>query len=75
MSRLEIRRITAHERVLIRAAVRRAMALWPNAHLGDQTRREDMREAFRMLRAHSEGGRVELGASAVERDTDRYEDM
>ena len=37
----------------IRNAVELAMEFWPNAHLGTNSRRQDMRSAFRMLRSWS----------------------
>lgn len=40
----------------IREAVKLAMAYWPNAHLGDYSRREDMRSAFVIIRSHAERG-------------------
>lgn len=53
-----------------------AMDLWPNAHLGDNTRREDMNSAFKMIRSYVAAGHsISAAAGAVENDAYRHEDM
>lgn len=64
----------------IRSDIRRAVAMavryWPNAHLGDFTPREDIRSAFKMLRAHARrSGNIQSGIAAVEDDALRHVDM
>jgi hypothetical protein len=51
-AKIIIRKILAIEREKVRDAVRLAMEFWPNAHLGDSSRREDMNSAFRMIRMY-----------------------
>lgn len=46
-----IRNLDSIERRLIRQAVHCATRYWPNAHLGTQTTREDIRSAFSRIRA------------------------
>lgn len=60
----------------IRDAVRYAMDMWPNSHLGDRTRRQDMHSAFRVLRAHR-AVKNDLWAAVgcLNGDVDRYVDM
>lgn len=48
--RLAIKNLSAEERQSVRESVHMAMQYWPNSHLGDLAPREDMREAFRMIR-------------------------
>lgn len=67
--------LTADDREAIRTAVHEAMDLWPNAHLGDQTRRQDMRAAFMFLRMNAEGGSIQRACNRLMMDTIRYEDM
>lgn len=60
----------------IRDAVSRAMDYWPNSHLGDRTRRQDMHSAFRVLRAHKVvRGDLWNAVGCLNRDVDRYVDM
>lgn len=63
-----------------RDAVRRAVSLavryWPNAHLGEYAPREDIRSAFRMIRAHAaSANNIHDGIAAVENDAYRHADM
>lgn len=63
-------------RLAIRDAVGRAIEHWPNSHLGDRTRRQDLRSAFLMIRSHAKpSGSVWDGVYALARDVDRYVDM
>lgn len=48
--------MTVTEKQDIREAVGLAMHYWPNSHLGDCSRREDMRSAFRIIRSRAERG-------------------
>lgn len=60
----------------IRHAVGLAMEYWPNAHLGDRTRRQDMRSAFRMIRDHLRAGySIQAACGAVSLDAHRHADM
>ena len=59
----------------IRAAVKLAVRYWPNAHLGDQSPREDIRCAFSTIRLHAKWGTVSEGVIAVEADAYRHADM
>lgn len=62
-------------RASIKDAVKLAMEFWPNAHLGDNTRREDMQSAFKMIRSHTKSGNIYCGIAAVEDSAYRHEDM
>lgn len=60
----------------IRDAASRALEYWPNSHLGDRTRRQDLRSAFLMIRSHAEfTGNIWEGVYALDRDADRYMNM
>lgn len=60
----------------VREVVSLAMEYWPNAHLGDQTRDEDLQSAFAFLRARlSAGYDIYAAASALEIDAYRHQDM
>lgn len=60
----------------IRDAAGRALEYWPNSHLGDRTRRQDLRSAFLMIRSHAEAtGNIWEGVYALDRDADRYVNM
>lgn len=68
--------ITAYEKNEIRTAVYMAMDLWPNAHLGDCSRQEDLKSAFRFIRRFLDRGfSISAAASELQFDTIRYEDM
>lgn len=60
----------------IRYAVYDAMQYWPNAHLGDYSRRQDMRSAFKMIRSYAEH-RNDLwqGIYALDRNAKAHMDM
>ena len=56
-----------------RRAVTLAVRYWPNSHLGDYTPREDIRSAFRFIRARIDRGfSVESAASELESDAIRH---
>lgn len=55
-----IRNLQQSDRRMIREAAALAMDYWPNAHLGDYSRREDLRSAFTIIRR-----RVEIGGESV----------
>lgn len=75
-ARMGIIGITADEKDAIRRAVRLGMDLWPNSHLGDNTRREDMRGAFYLIRSYfGRGQSMMQAAGAIELDAYRHEDM
>lgn len=60
----------------IRDAASRALEYWPNSHLGDRTRLQDLRSAFLMIRLHAEyTGNIWEGVYALDRDADRHMDM
>jgi hypothetical protein len=68
--------MTDYEREQVREAVAAAMEFWPNAHLGDYTRREDLHSAFGMMRRHIAAGEsVGSAAGSVLIDALRHEDM
>ncbi len=56
----------------VRAAVLDAMEYWPNSHLGDYSRRQDMRSAFKMLRSYPD---IWEGIAALERNVSSHVDM
>ena len=57
-------------------AVRMAVRYWPNAHLGDISPRDDVKSAFRMIRARlSDGWSVQAAIGAVEDDAYRHANM
>jgi len=60
----------------VRFAVLHAMQTWPNGHLGEESRRDDLRRAFRFLRSRVDRG-MPLKQATIELDIDayRYEDM
>ena len=63
-------------RRVIREAASEAMDLYPNAHLGDCTRREDLRTVMRIIRQRvCEGQRPIDAAQDILQDAYRYEDM
>jgi len=73
---MTISNLDADTKEAIRYQVERAMELFPNAHLGDYSRRQDMHSAFRMIRSHAEHqGYIQAGVGALSRDLYRYEDM
>jgi hypothetical protein len=75
-AKIIIRTMLAIEREKVRDAVRLAMEFWPNAHLGDSSRREDMNSAFRMIRMYvASGHSISSAAGAVEHDAYRHEDI
>ena len=60
----------------IREAVALAMDYWPNSHLGDYSRREDMQSAFRIIRSHAERGNgLQDGIANVLTSAYRHADM
>jgi len=68
--------MTTDTRDSIREAVKLAMHYWPNAHLGDYSRREDMQSAFRIIRSHAERGNgLQDGISNVLSSAYRHADM
>lgn len=62
-------------RAEIRQAVSFAMEVWPNSHLGDYSRREDMASAFRMIRRHADQDGIHAAIGALERNAHTYVDM
>lgn len=59
----------------IRHAVELAMEYWPNAHLGTNTRREDMRSAFKMLRSWAEVESIQCAIGQVKHNAYSHADM
>lgn len=60
----------------IREAASLAMHYWPNAHLGAQTRREDLRSAFNIIRNRlNRGESLHNAVAHVEIDAYRHADM
>jgi hypothetical protein len=60
----------------IRDAVDLAMTYWPNAHLGTNTRRQDMRSAFKMLRSWAEhDGSIQAAIGRVTSSAYSHADM
>jgi hypothetical protein len=80
-SRKEIRLPLNSERRLddLRAifnAVTMAMQYWPNSHLGDYTRLEDMHSAFKFIRVRVEQGyNIQSACLDLESDAYRHMDM
>lgn len=59
----------------IRGAICLAMEYWPNAHLGTNSRRDDMRSAFKMLRSWAEHESIQCAIGQVERSAYSHADM
>ena len=60
----------------VRRAAELAMCCWPNAHLGDYSRRDDLRSAFRLMRSRLRHGlSIQAAAGAVEMDAYRHANM
>jgi hypothetical protein len=60
----------------VRHAVGLALQYWPNAHLGTNTRRDDMRSAFKMLRSWARHyGAIQPAIGEVERSAYSHADM
>lgn len=59
----------------IRNAVQLAMEYWPNSHLGTNTRREDMRSAFRMMRSWAEHESIQCAVGKVVSSAYSHADM
>jgi len=71
-----ISNLSSETRESIRSAVSLAVEYWPNAHLGDISPREDMRSAFKIIRAYVDlGHHVSDGAYAVRQDAYNCMDM
>lgn len=63
-------------RHMVRDAARLAMDYWPNAHLGDCSRRQDLRSAFYQMRCGlGAGDSIQQAAGAVEMDAYRHANM
>lgn len=76
MAKVRVTNLHPHERRAVREAVALAMRYWPNAHLGDQTPREDMRSAFSTIRSYvNAGDDLMVGVHAVESDAYAHMDM
>ncbi len=66
----------AEMRQTVRDTFARAMELWPNAHLGDIPRLEDLQSAKRYIRSRLNiGWSLHEAVGDLQRDLDRYEDM
>ncbi len=63
------------ERANIRYAVHLAVAYWPNAHLGEYSRLEDIRRAFQQLRASMDVLSPGVAATNLLIDAYRHQDM
>lgn len=60
----------------VRDAASLAMRYWPNSHLGELSRRDDLRSAFRLIRNYvNRGLNVQQAAGVVEMDAYRHADM
>jgi hypothetical protein len=60
----------------IRHAVGAAMQYWPNAHLGDCSRRQDMRGAFMLIRSRIRAGySINAAIGEVEMSAYRHANM
>lgn len=68
--------MTNELKTAIREAVHYAMEYYPNSHLGDCSRREDMHSAFRVIRAHN-AVKNDLwhAVGCLNRQVDSYVDM
>lgn len=68
--------MTLNAREDVRRAAELAMHYWPNAHLGDCSRRDDLRSAFRFMRSRlNRGWPIQSAAGDLERDAYRHADM
>ncbi len=63
------------EKQLIRQAVCLAMEYWPNSHLGDYSRRQDMRSAFKQIRDAEPTIGLLPAVYRVEDDAYNHQDM
>ena len=75
MVKFKIVNLNADTRALVRQAARQAMLWWPNAHLGDRTRREDMRTAFTCIRCVAPKTGINGAAMQVLDSAQSCEDM
>lgn len=66
--------ISPEEREDIRRAIYFAMRVWPNAG-GDETPRENIRAAFKILRDWTVSSGLPTAVGQLEADCYRYEDM
>lgn len=68
--------MTNHQKYNLKFAVRDAMRYYPNAHLGDNSRLEDLKSAFRFVRSRiNKGFSLDGAISELEFDTFRYVNM
>jgi hypothetical protein len=67
--------MTTDTRRDIRNAVYLAMEYWPNAHLGTNTPRDDMRSAFKMLRSWTDHESIQCAIGQLERSAYSHADM
>ena len=64
------------QKQMIRNAVKLAILYWPNSHLGDQTKSEDIITAFQFIRANIKNlGSLEQACTALEINAYTYQDM
>lgn len=68
--------MTSTTKADIRAAVLLALRYWPNAHLGAESPRADIRSAFLMIRNRvNRGETIQVAIGAVEASAYRHANM
>lgn len=71
-----VRGLTAEMRASIKNAARDAMEFWPNGHLGEYSRRSDLRSAFGVMRRRfNDGEPITIAAAYVATDAQHHQDM
>lgn len=74
-TQVRIFKLAHWERENIRQTVRMAMEYWPNAHLGDMTRLQDMRSAFKLIRDNAQLHGLDYCIQELQRSAYRHQDM
>lgn len=67
--------LTDRQRQQVRELAYSAMCYYPNSHLGDYTRREDLRSLFRMVRSHADAYGVASALSHAWKSVQSHADM
>lgn len=75
MAKSKITNLNTEIREDIREAVSLAVSYWPNAHLGTQSPRSDIRYAFQMLRSWTEAHNIQCAVGQVSGDAYRHASM
>ena len=75
MAKVQVFNLNSEIRSDVREVVSLAVEYWPNSHLGTQSRRDDIRSAFKMLRSWAVAQSIQYAVGRVSNSAYSCADM